>query len=69
MAETFDQAEFMALREFYQAWEAFHAVPADTMHRKRREDAAQAMVEKAHVLRRMKNEKPTVLVPRFTVRH
>lgn len=69
MADAFDQAEFMALREFYDSWEAFHGIPADVQNKKKREDAAQVMVANAHVIRRMKDEKPRVLVPRFSRPH
>lgn len=49
----FDEAELGVLREFYAAWEAFHKVPKDELHRDKREQAAQAMVGHAHILRRM----------------
>lgn len=49
----FDEAELGTLREFYTAWEALHAIPRDKIHRKQAEEAAQALVNQAHVLRRM----------------
>lgn len=50
---AFDLAEFQCLREFYKAWEALHAIPNDRMHRRQKEAAAQHLVERAHILRRM----------------
>lgn len=50
---AFDQAELDTLRAFYKAWEALHAVPGDKANRRKKEEAAKALVEQAHVLRRM----------------
>lgn len=49
----FDEAELQTLREFYTAWEALHKIPKDKFHRKQAEDAAQALVTQAYILRRM----------------
>ncbi len=49
----FDEAELGFLREFYAAWEALHKIPNDPLYRKKKEEAAQALVNHAHVLRRM----------------
>lgn len=49
-----DKAELEVLREFYKRWEALHAIPPDKFNKKKREDAAQSLVEQAHILRRMK---------------
>lgn len=49
----FDQAELETLRAFYKAWETLHAVPKDKHHKRQAEDAAKALVEQAHILRRM----------------
>lgn len=49
----FDEAELQTLRDFYTKWEALHAIPKDKMHRKQAEDAAQQLVDQAHILRRM----------------
>lgn len=62
---AFDLAEFQILRQFYEAWEALHRIPNDKHRRKQKEEAAQNLVEKAQVLRSMKDEKPKLLVPRF----
>lgn len=63
---AFDLAEFQCLREFYKAWEALHAIPNDKWKKKEKEEAARALVEKAHVLRAMSSDRRVVLVPRFT---
>jgi hypothetical protein len=49
----FDEAELGFLREFYAAWERLHKLPKDQMHRKQAEQAAQELVNHAHILRRM----------------
>jgi hypothetical protein len=55
--DAFDQARFETLERFYKAWEAFHAIPPDKINRKKKEEAAQAMVDQAHILRRMYAER------------
>lgn len=50
---AFQRAELDTLREFYRAWEALHELPKDKLHRKQCEEAAQALVSHAHILRRM----------------
>lgn len=55
---AFAQAEYDTLKRFYRLWEALHEIPADKLHRKQKEEAAQALVQQAHVLRRM-NVKPS----------
>lgn len=49
----FDQAELDTLRAFYKAWEALHAIPKDKIHKKQANEAAEALVNQAHILRRM----------------
>lgn len=49
----FDVAELETLRAFYRAWEALHALPKDKLHRKQAEEAAEKLVNQAHILRRM----------------
>lgn len=51
--DAFDRAELETLREFYRAWEALHALPNDPLYRKKKEEAAQALVTQAHILRWM----------------
>lgn len=41
------------LKQFYEAWELLHSLPNDRLHRREAEEAAEAMVRHAHVLRRM----------------
>ncbi len=48
-----DQAELETLRAFYKAWELLHEIPNDKMHRKQKEEAAERLVQQAHILRRM----------------
>jgi flagellar hook-associated protein FlgK len=55
---AFDQAELDTLRAFYKAWEALHAIPKDKLHKKQAQEAAQTLVEQAHVLRRMYAQEP-----------
>lgn len=64
-AAAFDLAQFQVLEQFYEAWEALHAIPAGISAKKRKEEAAAKLVDLAHVLRRMRDEKPKILVPRF----
>lgn len=63
---AFDIAQFQVLEQFYEAWEALHAIPAGLKAKTQKEDAAAKLVEIAHVLRRMRDDKPKVLVPRFS---
>lgn len=49
----FDLAEYQILKAFYEAWEHLHSLPKDRLHRREAEEAAEAMVRHAHVLRRM----------------
>lgn len=51
-ARAYDVAEADMLREFYKRWEILHGVPKDALHRTTQEEAAQSMVEQAHLLRR-----------------
>ena len=53
------QVELDTLRAFYKAWEALHEIPNDKHHRRQKEEAAQALVQQAHVLRRMYVKEPT----------
>lgn len=55
--DAFDKARFETLEAFYKRWEALHAIPNDKMHKKQKEEAAQALVEQAHILRRMYAER------------
>lgn len=64
-AAAFDIAQFQVLEQFYEAWEALHAIPAGLKAKTQKEDAAAKLVELAHVLRRMRDDKPKILVPRF----
>lgn len=64
-ASAFDVAQFQVLEKFYEAWEALHAIPANNLRRKDKEAAAENLVQIAHMLRRMRDEKPKLLVPRF----
>jgi hypothetical protein len=66
MAEAFDKAELDVLREFYGAWEELHALSPDPIKRKEKEAVAAKLVGIAHILRRMKDNTPRVLVPSFT---
>lgn len=65
MAEDFNQAQFEVLEAFYLAWEELHSIPPGDLHRKQKEAVAEILVNHAHTLRRMRDEKPRVLVPRF----
>lgn len=47
-----EEAELLMLREFFDCWEAFHAMPKDSLHRPRLERAAQNMVDAAETIRR-----------------
>jgi hypothetical protein len=49
----FDLAEYQMLKQFYEAWEHLHSLPNDRLHRRQAEEAAEALVGHAHVLRRM----------------
>ncbi len=51
-ARAYDVAEADLLREFYKRWEILHGIGADQIHRKQKEQAAQTLVEQAHILRR-----------------
>lgn len=62
---AFDLAEFHVLQQFYEVWEALHAIPNDKLHKKQKEEAARKILDKVLVLRRMKNDRQTILVPRF----
>ena len=50
---AFDKAELDVLRGFYTRWEALHAIANDKLHRTQKEEAAQNLVNQAHILRRM----------------
>lgn len=50
---AFESAELHVLREFYRAWEVLHGMANDKLHRTKKEEAAQALVNHAHILRRM----------------
>ncbi len=52
-ARAYGVAEADMLREFYKRWELLHGITNDSLHRKAKEEAAQALVEQAHVLRRL----------------
>lgn len=64
-AAAFDVAQYDVLQRFYEQWEALHAIPAGKLRNKDREEAAENLVQLAHMLRRMRDDKPKVLVPRF----
>lgn len=64
-AAAFDVAQYDVLQRFYEAWEALHAIPAGRLRDKDRGRAAEDLVQLAHMLRRMRDEKPKLLVPRF----
>lgn len=51
--EAFDTARFETLEAFYKAWEELHAISADKINRKKKEQAAERLVSQAHILRRM----------------
>ncbi len=52
-ARAYDVAEADMLREFYKRWEILHGIGNDKLHRKKKEEAAQSLVEQAHLLRRL----------------
>lgn len=54
---AFDIARMETLERFYKCWEALHAIPNDKMHNRQKEEAAQALVDQAHILRRMYAER------------
>ncbi|HEX8106718.1 MAG TPA: hypothetical protein VF516_03270 [Kofleriaceae bacterium] len=62
---AFDLAQYEVLGKFYEAWEALHAIPPGKLRQKEKEAAAEHLVELAHMLRRMRDDKPKLLVPRF----
>lgn len=64
-AAAFDVAQYDVLQRFYEAWEALHAIPAGRLRDRERSGAAENLVQLAHMLRRMRDDKPKVLVPRF----
>lgn len=64
-SSAFDVAQYDVLQRFYEAWEALHAIPAGKLRDRERGKAAEDLVQLAHMLRRMRDEKPKVLVPRF----
>lgn len=66
MSADFKKAEFEMLEAFYLAWEDLHSLPPDDLHRKKKEAAAEILVSHAHTLRRMRDNKPRLLVPSFT---
>lgn len=53
----FDRARFETLEKFYKSWEALHAIPPGKLNKKKKEEAAQALVGQAHILRRMYAER------------
>lgn len=55
--DAFDTVRFQTLEAFYKAWEEFHAISSDKINRKKKEEAAQRMVDQAHILRRMYAER------------
>ena len=57
--DAFDRARFETLEAFYKAWEELHAIPPDKINRKKKEEAAQRLVDQAHILRRMYAERET----------
>lgn len=54
-----EQSELEMLREFYDCWKTFHAIPKDILHRPRLQKAAQRMVDASDTVERFK----TSLVP------
>lgn len=53
-ASLTDQTELEMLREFYDCWKAFHAIPKDILHRPRLQKAAQRMVDASDTVERFK---------------
>jgi hypothetical protein len=48
------EAEISLHRDFFDAWEAMHAVPKDKLHRPKAEQAAQKLVDIAQCIRRLR---------------
>ena len=48
------EAEILMHREFFEAWEALHALPNDKLHRREAEQAAQKLVDIAQAIRRLR---------------
>jgi Na+/phosphate symporter len=59
---AFDQAALDEHRKFFALWEEFHAMANDQLHRKKKEETAQRMVDQAHLLRAMRGDRPTLKV-------
>ena len=55
---TFDVALNSALSDFYEQWEHLHNLPNDKMHRRDSEEAAEELVRRAYVIRRMRSAQP-----------
>ncbi len=51
------ELELQMLRHFYESWEYLHAIPNDKDHRKNSEAAAQVLVDAAHSLRALRQQK------------
>lgn len=55
---AFDVAHYNALGDFYEAWEKMHSLPNDRLHKRELNEAAEDLVRKAHLLRRMREARP-----------
>ncbi len=47
-------AEIQMHRDFFDAWEALHALPNDKLHRRQAEQAAQKLVDFAQAIKRLR---------------
>lgn len=52
--EEHRNAEILMHRDFFDAWEALHALPNDKLHRHRAEQAAQKLVDIAQAIKRLR---------------
>ena len=52
--KPFDFEELGLLRDFYEQWEALHAIPDEKAMRPKKIEAATKLVEKAHVIRSLR---------------
>lgn len=55
---AFDIAENIALKDFFDAWQHLHSLPNDKLHRRQAEEAAQDLVSKAQLVKRMRDARP-----------
>ncbi len=47
--------EVYLLRDFFDKWEALHAIKRDKLHRNKQEQAAQSLVEAAYAVRHFRS--------------